>query len=658
MNTTEDSNGQTGGAPMPATTTLVVDLASAEAGWLPTVGGKGANLSRMIRAGLPVPGGFCVTTNAYAEAACAISIDFAALRSTETDELVRLAGGAREAFLASSMPHDIASEVIAAYRRLGSETPVAVRSSATAEDLPNASFAGQQDTYLNIVGESAVLEAVRRCWASLWTDRAVVYRSTNGIDHQAVRLAVVVQQMVDAEIAGVLFTANPVTGRRHQAVIDASPGLGEAVVSGTVNPDHFVVEPGTGEIVERRLGDKLHSVRSVEGGGTRQVESTLAAGQACLTDEQIRSLAGLGEKVEAHFGTPQDTEWAIDARGKIWLTQARPITTLFPQPVNGQLPELRPGESRSDLRVYFCFSVAQGLYRPLTPIGLAAFRLLASSAAEVMGIRVDDPLEGPPAYAEAGQRVFIDATGALHGRVGRELLPRVLDFMEARTAGIMRPLLTDPRMPLTRRSLLPFARRALGIVARFGVPLQILRAFARPAAARARVERIGADLAGRLTLSSTAGAGERLGFVEQILRTEAVPLLPKTMPAAMAGFGMLALAAKLLGKDGGAAEMESVLRGLPHNVTTGMDLRLWKLATEIRADEAAAQVMLTENTGPVMHSVSGRKPAGNGSARNRGVPVYVRSSRGSRDRHWDASLVRRPDLHSRRIGQLSPAGQS
>src|SRR5215469_17651909 len=287
MNTTEDINGQTGGAPTPTTTTLVVDLAGAEAGWLPAVGGKGANLCRMIRGGLPVPGGFCVTTTAYAEAARSISIDFAGLLSTETDELVRLAGCAREAFLASPMPHDIASAVIAAYRRLGRETPVAVRSSATAEDLPNASFAGQQDTYLNIVGERAVLDAVQRCWASLWTDRAVVYRSTNGIDHRAVRLAVVVQQMVDAEIAGVLFTANPVTGRRHQAVIDASPGLGEAVVSGTVNPDHFVVDPGSGEIVERRLGDKRFSVRSIEGGGTRQVESAPAAGQACLTDEQI-----------------------------------------------------------------------------------------------------------------------------------------------------------------------------------------------------------------------------------------------------------------------------------------------------------------------------------------------------------------------------------
>jgi rifampicin phosphotransferase len=575
-------------------TSLVVELASTEASSLPVVGGKGANLCKMIHAGLPVPSGFCVTTSAYAEAANSVSIDYAAFQSAGTEELKRLAGCAREAFLAAPMPAEVAAGIIEAYRRLGSETHVAVRSSATAEDLPTASFAGQQDTYLNIVGESAVLDAVRRCWASLWTDRAVVYRSTNDIDHRAVRLAVVVQQMVDAEIAGVLFTANPVTGRRHQAVIDASPGLGEAVVSGTVNPDHFVVEPGSGDIIERRLGDKRFSVRSLVGGGTRQVETASSAGQACLADDQVRSLAVLGAKVEAHFGAPQDTEWAIDARGKLWLTQARPITTLFPKPMNAQAPEIRPGEQAADLGVYFCFSVAQGLYRPLTPMGLSAIRLMASSAAELMGIRAKDPLSGPPAYAEAGQRVFIDATGALHGRVGRMLFPRFLDFMEARSAAILRPLLNDPRLPLTRRSLLPFARRALRIAARFEVPLQMLRSLVRPEAARARVDRIGAELPDRLAPPPAANASERLDFIERRLLTEAVPLLPKTMPAAAVGFGMLALAAKLLGESAGGQELETVLRGLPHNVTTGMDLRLWRLASAIRGNEAAVQVMLTE----------------------------------------------------------------
>ncbi len=570
---------------------FVVDLASSACISLAAVGGKAANLCRMIRAGLPAPGGFCVTTAAYGEVAASTGIDLAAFDGAGVDELERLAGLAREAFVAAPMPAEIGAAIVDAYRRLGDNIPVAVRSSATAEDLPNASFAGQQDTYLNIVGAAAVLDAVRRCWASLWTDRAVVYRSTNGIDHRVVRLAVVVQQMVDAEVAGVLFTANPVTGRRRQAVIDASPGLGEAVVSGAVNPDHFVVDPLTGEILERRLGDKRISVRSVEGGGTRHVENGLAASDACLTDEQVRSLAALGQRVEAHFRAPQDTEWAIDARGRLWLTQARPITTLFPQPVNAQTPEIRPGEDASDLRVYLCFTLAQGLERPITPMGLAAFRQMASAAAELMGIRTDDPLAGPPAYAEAAQRVFVDVTGTLHGTVGRVVLPRLLDVMEARSAAVLRPLLDDPRLPVTRKSRFSFARRALAIALPFRVPLHAFEALLSPRAAHRRVTRIGAELQARLAAPIGATGAERLDFVERVLRTETVSLLPRTAPAVAPGFGLLLLAGKLAGAD--AAELQSVLRGVPHNVTTQMDLQLWKLAEAFRANPAAVEAMLT-----------------------------------------------------------------
>ena len=185
---------------------------------------------------------------------------------------------------------------------------------------------------MNVVGVESVLDAVRRCWASLWTDRAVSYRATNGIDPHSVRLAVAVQQMVDASVAGVLFTANPVTGKRRQAVIDASPGLGEAVVSGMVNPDHFVANTATGEIVERRLGDKRVAIMAGSGSGTERVELDAGEDRASLSDGQVLALATLGERVEEHYGMPQDTEWAIDDDGGIWLLQARPITTLFPLP--------------------------------------------------------------------------------------------------------------------------------------------------------------------------------------------------------------------------------------------------------------------------------------------------------------------------------------
>src|SRR5690242_17142768 len=233
--------------------------------------------------------------------------------------------------------------------------------------------------------------------------------------------------MVEADVAGVLFTANPVTGRRHQAVIDASPGLGESVVSGSVNPDRFTVDTATGTVVDRRLGDKRRLVRSLPGGGTESVDLPDGSTTACLSDEQLTRLAAVGAQVEEHFGRPQDIEWAIDASGALWLTQARPITTLFP------LPASAPADPR-ELRAYFSINVAQGMFRPFTPMGQAAFRLIAAGVAGVIGKPVADRRAGPPVLQEAAGRLFVDITEAVRSRPGREVLPRVLDVMEARSA--------------------------------------------------------------------------------------------------------------------------------------------------------------------------------------------------------------------------------
>src|SRR2546425_2175784 len=223
---------------------MVLPFAAIDRTSISSVGGKAANLGELTRAGLPVPPGFCVTKAAYALVAAGADLEallgeLATTRADDTAHLAALATAARANLLTAPVPTVLAE----AYRALGNgdPLPIAVRSSATAEDLPSASFAGQQDTYLNIVGVEAVLDAIRRCWVSLWTDRAASYRASNRIDHRTVHLAVVVQRMIDASVAGVLFTANPLTGRRRQAVIDASSGLGEAVVSGIVNPDHFVI---------------------------------------------------------------------------------------------------------------------------------------------------------------------------------------------------------------------------------------------------------------------------------------------------------------------------------------------------------------------------------------------------------------------------------
>ena len=564
---------------------LILDFDRIDADMLPVVGGKAVNLGVLIAAGFPVPPGFCLTTEAYRRATRPAGLEqvTAALRATapeDTAALAVLAGRARALVLEAAVPPDVNAAVREAYARLGPGAAVAVRSSATAEDLPFASFAGQQDTFLNVVGADAVLDAVRRCWASLWTDRAVTYRATNGVDHATVTLAVAVQRMVDVAVAGVLFTANPVTGRRHEAVIDASPGLGEAVVSGAVNPDRFVVDAETGQITERRFGDKQLIIRALPGGGTERVprEAGLAA---CLDDEQIRTLTALGRWVESHYAAPQDIEWAIDGHGKPWLTQARAITTLFPLP---STPPAGPGT-----RVCLCFSLAQGLTRPITPMGLAAFRLLGASVARAAGITVPEPLDGPPPYVEAGQRFFIDVTPVVRSSIGREIVPRVFDVMEARSAVVLRRLFDDPRFSIVTRSRWPLVRRVARVALRTGVLPSLVEAAFWPRAALRRADRRGDRLRAVLAVPTGASALERLVHAERILGAELFPMVPAIMPLPALGLASLALARRLLGSLARPDELQTVLRGLPNNVTTEMDLALWRLASRIRGDADAAR---------------------------------------------------------------------
>ena len=578
---------------------LVLGLGDLSASMLPQVGGKAANLGELLAAGLPVPDGFCLTTEAYVRAVGPLGLAEVhnALQETPADDLealALLAARARSLIGSAELPTAVAGEVLTAYRALDG-VPVAVRSSATAEDLPFASFAGQQDTYLNVTDAVALLDAVRKCWASLWTDRAVAYRASRNIDPATVALAVVVQRMVDAEAAGVMFTANPVTGRRREAVIDASPGLGEAVVSGAVNPDHFVVDTASGRILQRRLGDKRTAVRPLPGGGTEYVDQEAHAGpgQLCLTDTQIRELAALGSKAEAHYGAPQDTEWALDGDGKLWLTQSRPITTLYPVPSTVP-PQPGPGE---ELRVYLCFSLAQGLTRPLTPMGLAALRQIGSSIAAAAGFDVPDRRGGPPPFAEAGQRIFVDLTAAARSTVGRRIIPSVFDVMEARSAKVLRSIFDDPRLSITRRTPWDLLRHVVPIAARFRLPEAALRALVRPEAALKRLNRFTAEFNATLELPQGATPRACLDHAEGIL-ARLFPNLPAVLPLAGLGFAMLGLAGKLLGsgKLFGAGKnrstgLQPVLRGLPNNVTTEMDLELWRVATKIKSDPESVTVL-------------------------------------------------------------------
>ena len=289
---------------------------------LEIAGGKGANLGELIRAGLPVPGGFVVTTDAYVQAADAVGLA-AMVEDAEPAAL-------REKLASAPIDADLRVQVTEAYRALGDDVAVAVRSSATAEDLPGAAFAGQQDTYLNIVGADAVLDAVRDCWASLWTDRAVSYRRERHVDPHTVRIAVVVQVLVDAEVAGVMFSADPVSGRRDRIVVDGAAGLGEAVVSGIVTPDHYLLDDD-GQQLEYRPGRAEVVIRRDAGGGVREEEAE-ESGAPLLSPDRLKTLARLARAAEAHFGRPQDMEWAI-AGGTVHVLQARPMTALPPEPM-------------------------------------------------------------------------------------------------------------------------------------------------------------------------------------------------------------------------------------------------------------------------------------------------------------------------------------
>ncbi|MDQ0752268.1 phosphoenolpyruvate synthase/pyruvate phosphate dikinase [Streptomyces africanus] len=375
----------------------VRDLQEIDETQVAIVGGKGAHLGGLSRIeSVRVPAGFCVTTEAFrrilAEAPSTDDLlDQLSRLDPDDREAVRtLSARIRRTIEEIAIPGDLAAAITGALARHGEQAAYAVRSSATAEDLPTASFAGQQDTYLNVVGPTAVLQHVSRCWASLFTERAVTYRRRGGIDHRTVHMAVVVQKMVFPQAAGVLFTADPVTGNRKVATVDAGLGLGEALVSGLVNPDVFTVRDG--QVVARTIAAKQRALHALPGGGTREVAiDAQRQEQPALTDEQVVRLVRLGRRIEAHFGRPQDIEWCLDG-DDVHIVQSRPITTLFPVPETGD----------QENHVYVSVGHQQMMTDPMKPLGLSMWRLTAMA-----------PMH------EAGGRLFVDVTRRLASPASR-----------------------------------------------------------------------------------------------------------------------------------------------------------------------------------------------------------------------------------------------
>lgn len=400
---------------------LVLDFQEMDKKQLGLVGGKGLHLGELSKIeGIRVPEGFCVTTIGYQRAIeqnetyQAMLNRLTMLSAEDRDQMVEISRKIRQTIMEVEIPSDVVTAVTRYLSRFGEEQAYAVRSSATAEDLPHASFAGQQDTYLNIIGVDAILQHISKCWASLFTDRAVIYRMQNGFDHRQVYLSVVVQRMVFPEASGILFTADPMTSNRKLLSIDAGFGLGEALVSGLVSADGYKVREG--EIIEKRIAAKILAIYGRKEGGTetKQIDPDQQKSQT-LTDEQILQLARIGRQIEAHFGQPQDIEWCL-AQDTFYIVQSRPITTLYP------IPEANDQENH----VYVSVGHQQMMTDPMKPLGLSFFLLTT-----------------PAPMRTAGGRLFVDTTAMLASPVSRE---NVLN-----TLGQSDPLIKDALMTILER---------------------------------------------------------------------------------------------------------------------------------------------------------------------------------------------------------------
>ena len=531
-------------------------------------GGKGVGLGELAKiGGIRVPDGFCVTTAAYKKIAAGLNELLDELEGSRATEIGEVAGRIRTYIESIPIPAEMATEIAG---HIVDGVAYAVRSSATMEDLATASAAGQQDTYLNIIGVEAILRHISKCWASLYTDRAVIYRTQNGFSHREVYLAVVVQKMVFPEAAGILFTADPVSFNRRVLSIDAGFGLGEALVSGLVSADGYKVREG--EIISRRIAAKKLAIYGrAEGGGTetRQVEAERQNRQV-LTDEQILELAFLGRKIEAHFRCPQDIEWCL-ADDMLFIVQSRPITTLFP------IPETADRENH----VYVSVGHQQMMTDPLKPLGLSLWQLTTVRP-----------------MATAGGRLFVDVTQNVASAAGRQGLLEVM--------GRHDPLMKDALMGVLERDFIKLrpedadASRsggaggaggaaggsggAAGGTGRVSGGVRSAPTDSDPAVV---AELIGSDQASLEALKQSIGSKsgpELFDFIlEDLRQLKKILFDPRSIGAIMAGMDASAWVNENMEKWLGEKNVADVItQSVPNNVTSEMGLALLDVADVIR----------------------------------------------------------------------------
>ena len=531
----------------------VLDFREIDQTQVAAVGGKGAHLGELSRIeGICVPAGFCVTTDAFRRFVTQAPsvherLDRLSYVKPEDRETIHTLSAEIHATLeGTAIPDDLAAAIAGALARLGKQAACAVRSSATAEDLPTASFAGQQDSYLNVVGQAAILQHVRRCWASLFTERAVTYRQRNGFDHRKVHMAVVVQQMVFPQAAGILFTADPVTGNRKVASVEASFGLGEALVSGLVNADAYKVRGG--DMVAKTVATKQFAIHASPAGGTqRQAIEPARQQQPTLTDRQVVRLAELGRRIEEHFGRPQDIEWCL-VDDDFQIVQSRAITALYPIPVVGD----------QDNHVYVSVGHQQMMTDAMKPLGLSLFQLTALRP-----------------MVEAAGRLFVDVTQDLSSPAGRA---RLLEL------GKSDPLIRDALQTLLGRGdfipSLP-GEASAEAAPRRGGPARIET---DPTIVAELIERNRSSVATLKRDIRTESGPTLLDFIlSDLQELKRLLLDPRSIQVIMAGMeATWWLNDQLEAWLGEKNAADTLTLSVPHNITSEMGLALLDVADAVR----------------------------------------------------------------------------
>ncbi len=561
-------------------------------GDLAIAGGKGLNLGKLKKSGFNVPDGFCLTTKAYTDftesAGIGTKIDsiIRSYKNPDSLQLEKISQKIQKLFTSHPVPEGIRESILSAYRRLkngNSAADVAVRSSATAEDLPHLSFAGQQDTYLGINGEQDLLDSVRKCWASLWTARAIGYRNRNEIENKNVKLAVVVQKMVPSESSGVMFTANPLTGKRDETVIDAVFGLGETLVSGQVEPDNYICKR-SGEIINRIIGSKKILLES-KSGRKPELKENLHTGKEALYEKQIKTLVDEGSRIQNLYSFPQDIEWAFHGN-KLYILQSRPVTSLYPLPDKGD---------NDGFRIWLSFSSWQGFPHPFSPLGRDMFLQIAKAVGKSLGIRYQSGHSN--SMIAAGERLFVSITPFFRNKKLRKIINIILTALEPSVTDYIDELYARPEAESENK------RFSIGKILKL-VPAAVMlmsnniRNLLSPHTLRRRIGKKQKRLLEKVqkSFSKTDDIGEVSEFIIALQQKIALKILPFLIACVASGQIPLQALSRIPGHPDNIEKLIADLtRGQKNNITIEMDIELWNLSMKIRSCSASKELFIAND---------------------------------------------------------------